>query len=192
MASGARASGHGSFDSENMQREEDKQQGSKHPLPEGKSELPESEHSAPEGRLVPPEEGREDRPGRRYGLFGVSAYPEKSRMGEKQRASMSRWLGVVIGLMAMAVVVMLFLTPLSSGLTVTFDTLGGSQVPSQSVQYGGTLEPPEETVRPGYRLVGWSIAPEGEALWDFETDTVMDTLTLYAVWEPEEESEPDS
>lgn len=139
----------------------------------------------PQRQEVPPAEGGESRPGRRYGLFGVSAYPEKSRMGERQRADMSRLLGVVIGVMALAVVIVLFLTPMSSGLTVTFDALGGSAVESQSVRYGETLEEPGETVRPGYQLVGWSTAPEGEALWDFEANTVTETLTLYAVWAPD-------
>ena len=156
-----------------MQRKEENRGGSQAPVPEKE--------------IVPPEKGQEDRPGRRYGLFGVSAYPEKSRMGDRQRSSMARWLSVIIGLMAVAVVLLLLFSSRSTGLTVTFDAMGGSQVSSQSVPYGGTLAEPEETVRPGYRLEGWSIAPDGYALWNFDTDTVRDTLTLYAVWVPDEE-----
>ena len=124
-------------------------------------------------------------PGRTYGLFGVSAYPQKSALDEKQRSSMSRALSIAIVLMAAAVILLMVLSQNSPGLTVTFDTMGGSEVPSQSIQYGETVEPPGETVRPGYVLEGWSIAPDGEALWDFEHDTVTDTLTLYAVWSPQ-------
>ena len=123
--------------------------------------------------------------GRRYGLFGISAYPQKSPMDQKQREGMVRTLSAVIAVIAAAVVLLLLFSQTSPGLTVTFDTMGGSEVPSQSIQYGGTVEPPGETVRPGYVLEGWSVAPDGEALWDFEHDTVTDTLTLYAVWSPQ-------
>ncbi len=134
-----------------------------------------SKHSRPEGQPS----------GRRYGLFGVSAYPQKSPMDQKQRDGMVRALGVVIVLIAAAVILLMLFSQSSPGLTVTFDTMGGSELPSQSIQYGGTVEPPGETVRPGYVLEGWSIAPEGAALWDFEHDIVTDTLTLYAVWSPQ-------
>ena len=95
----------------------------------------------------------EDRPsGRRYGLFGVSAYPQKSSLDEKQRSSMSRALSIVIVLIAAAVILLMLFSQSSPGLTVTFDTMGGSEVSSQSIPYGGTIEPPGETVRPGYVL----------------------------------------
>ena len=121
---------------------------------------------------------------RRYGLFGVSAYPEKQGMDEEKRRSMSRWAGgVIIFLMAGVLILLLAAGSGSKGLTVTFDSLGGSEAVIQSVPFGGNVEEPEPVVRPGYTLKGWSLTPDGSQPWDFENDTVREALTLYAVWE---------
>lgn len=136
-------------------------------------------------RQTPPQEETSGNHRRRYGLFGVSAYPQKSGMDEKQRKSMARWANAVVAVIAVAVVVLVFLGAQSSaGLTVTFDTQGGSQAAMQSVQHGGKLTEPEEVVRPGYELEGWSVTPDGSEPWDFQNDVVTETLTLYAVWVP--------
>lgn len=136
-----------------------------------------------QSRQTPSQETSGSGARRRYGLFGVSAYPQKSGMDENQRKSMVRWANAVVAVIAVAVVVLVVLGALSSdGLTVTFDTQGGSQAAIQSVQHGGKLTPPVDVVRPGYVLEGWSVTPDGSELWDFETDTVTETLTLYAVW----------
>lgn len=65
---------------------------------------------------------------------------------------------------------------------VTFNTTGGSMVPSSSVTKGDTLELSGVTAptRTGYRFKGWSTT-EGGALISSVTPTA-DT-TLYAVWE---------
>ncbi len=123
---------------------------------------------------------------RRYGLFGVSAYPAKSGLDETQRKSLARWAGGVVLLLTAAVVLLLVFSSSSPGLTVTFDSQGGSQAEPQHVQYDGLAEEPDLVVRPGYVLVGWSTAPDGAPLWDFSTDTVTGTLTLYAIWAPED------
>lgn len=120
---------------------------------------------------------------RRYGLFGFSAAPDAG-LDEARRHALARWSGILVAMLAVAVVVLLFAAAQSPGLTVTFDTQGGSAVASQSVGYGELLAPPEQTVRPGYAFVGWSTAPDGAPLWDFSADTVTDTLTLYALWQP--------
>lgn len=137
-------------------------------------------------RQTPPQEETSGNHRRRYGLFGVSAYPQKSGMDEKQRKSMTRWANAVVAVIAVAVVALIFLGAQSSaGLTVTFDTQGGSEAAIQSVQHGGKLTEPGEVVRPGYELVGWSVTPDGSEPWDFQNDVVTETLTLYAVWVPE-------
>nr|WP_297173644.1 InlB B-repeat-containing protein [uncultured Agathobaculum sp.] len=122
---------------------------------------------------------------RRYGLFGVSNYPAKSGLDERQRASMARWAAGVVALLAVAVIVLLLISSKSPGLTVTFDSQGGSEAAVQHVKYGALAQEPEPVVRPGYTLAGWSIAPDGAPLWDFSSDTVTGTLTLYAIWLPE-------
>ncbi|MCD7917053.1 MAG: InlB B-repeat-containing protein [Clostridiales bacterium] len=136
---------------------------------------------------LPRDEERESSPSqRRYGLFGVSAYPKKSGMDGDQQKSMGRWSSALVALLAAAVVLLLIVgAGNSSGLTVTFDSQGGSAAQSQSVAYGGTVEEPENVVRPGYTLVCWSLTPDGDEAWDFASDTVEEGITLYAIWEEE-------
>jgi hypothetical protein len=122
---------------------------------------------------------------RRYGLFGVSAYPAKSGLDAKKRASMVRWLDTVIVLVVAALAALLIFGARSGGLTVNFDSQGGSAAASQSVKYGGRVQEPEDVVRPGYVLRGWSQSLDGSPLWDFDADTVTEGLTLYAVWAEE-------
>lgn len=129
-------------------------------------------------------EGEVPSTARRYGLFGVSAYPKESGLDEKQRSSMARWAGVVVILLAAMVLFLVVAGSNSGGLTVTFDSQGGSAAARQSVPYGGTASDPGEVIRPGYTLVCWSLTPDGGQPWDFDSDVVCETLTLYAVWEP--------
>ncbi|MCD8189586.1 MAG: InlB B-repeat-containing protein [Clostridiales bacterium] len=128
----------------------------------------------------PAGEEKPDQP-RRYGLFGVSA---GGGMSEDQRKSMARWATAFVVVMAAAFLILVVAgAGTSDGLTVTFDSQGGSEAVSQSVQYGDTAEEPENVVRVGYTLTGWSLTPDGAELWDFSSDIVEENITLYAVWE---------
>lgn len=118
-------------------------------------------------------------------MFGASAYPSKKGMEESRRQSMVRWSNAVIALAAVVVVVLIVIGANSGGLTVTFDSQGGSSVASQSIAYGNKAEDPGEVLRPGYSLVCWSRTPDGSEPWDFERDTVQEGIALYAVWMPE-------
>ena len=69
------------------------------------------------------------------------------------------------------------------GFTVTFDSKGGTDVPSQSQMYGEKLEVPEPPTREGYAFTGWHKDYACEELWNVETDTVETDMTLYAGWE---------
>ena len=71
----------------------------------------------------------------------------------------------------------------SSACTVTFESNGGTAVPSQTVQYGETVERPDNPTREGYRLVGWYSDIDLQSPWEFDTDTVQGNMTLYARWE---------
>ena len=79
--------------------------------------------------------------------------------------------------------------------TVTFDSDGGSEVASQTVEAGQTVtEPAPAPVREGYDFAGWF---DGENLWNFEEGTVSGERSLKAVWtekqsapEPTEGEEP--
>lgn len=126
------------------------------------------------------EEEHDDQP-RRYGLFGISS---TGGMQESQRKSMVRWSTAFVLLLAAAFLFLIISGSIgSAGLTVTFDSQGGSEAVTQSVLYGGTVEEPENVVRIGYTLTGWALTPDGDRLWDFTSDTVVENITLYAVWE---------
>ncbi len=65
--------------------------------------------------------------------------------------------------------------------TVTFDVDGGSAVESVTVTSGEKLTEPTAPTKDGYEFVGWYKEGMTEK-WNFETDTVTDNLTLYALW----------
>jgi uncharacterized repeat protein (TIGR02543 family) len=68
-------------------------------------------------------------------------------------------------------------TPL---FTVEFDTVGGSQVPSQQVRQGGLATRPENPSRTGYVFIGWN---NGASPWNFDGQRVNADVTITAVWE---------
>ena len=65
--------------------------------------------------------------------------------------------------------------------TVTFDTRGGTEVASQTVQVGGKATLPAEPTREGYEFTGWYTAADGGERWGFDRQVTGDT-TLYAHW----------
>lgn len=65
--------------------------------------------------------------------------------------------------------------------TVTFDTNGGTVIPSQSINNGSKAIMPANPTKEGYIFSGW-YADEGlTVVYDFET-TVSSDITLYASW----------
>ena len=71
----------------------------------------------------------------------------------------------------------------SPGFTVTFDSKGGTDVPSQNQMYGQLLDVPEDPTREGYTFTGWYTDSACFELWDVENQTIEMDLTLYAGWE---------
>ena len=68
--------------------------------------------------------------------------------------------------------------------TVVFDSMGGSTVPSQTVEEGGVvLEPPNRPTRDGFSFGGWYKEAACINIWDFAVDSVTEDITLYARWE---------
>ncbi|GAB0169933.1 hypothetical protein LSPCS325_33700 [Lysinibacillus sp. CTST325] len=65
---------------------------------------------------------------------------------------------------------------------VTFDANGGSEVPSQSIEYGKLIKAPSTSVKAGYTFDGWHKDKELTVLWDFAKDVVTKNVTLYAKW----------
>ncbi len=66
--------------------------------------------------------------------------------------------------------------------TVTFDSQGGSTVPSQTINYGGKVTKPTDPTKAGYTFGGWYKEVACTNQWDFDNDTVTDNITLYAQW----------
>ncbi|MDO5400681.1 MAG: InlB B-repeat-containing protein [Eubacteriales bacterium] len=89
---------------------------------------------------------------------------------------------MILGSIALILLV-LALELRSPGLTVSFDSKGGTDVAAVTQQYGELLQEPEPPTREGYRFTGWYTDRSCDDAWDLELDTVRGNLTLYAGWE---------
>ena len=69
------------------------------------------------------------------------------------------------------------------GLTITFDSRGGTDVAAQKQMYGELLELPEPPTREGYTFTGWHTDTACLVLWNVEERTIETDMTLYAGWE---------
>ncbi|MCQ2397926.1 MAG: InlB B-repeat-containing protein [Sphaerochaetaceae bacterium] len=69
--------------------------------------------------------------------------------------------------------------------TLSFDSVGGSEVtPQSSLKYGTLTVAPENPVKYEYAFMGWYKDAEYESAWDFSKDTVVGDTLLYAKWQP--------
>ena len=74
--------------------------------------------------------------------------------------------------------------------TVTFDSMGGSPVASQTVISGNPVRRPDTPTKEGYFLTGWYKESTLENEWNFNTDIVRSDITLYASWREGNIEEP--
>lgn len=65
---------------------------------------------------------------------------------------------------------------------VTFNSMGGSEVPAQTVFEGYKLTSPSNPIKDGYLFTGWYKDENLTQNWDFSTDVVTKDTTLYAAW----------
>ena len=65
---------------------------------------------------------------------------------------------------------------------VTFNTDGGSAIPSQQISIGEKIPYPEIPVKEGNGFGRWFKDSDFDELWNFENDTVAGDTTLYAKW----------
>ena len=63
--------------------------------------------------------------------------------------------------------------------SVTFDTAGGSAIPSLTVKEGETITKPNDPTKEGYTFIGWYY---NDTLYNFSTEVTSD-VTLAAKWE---------
>ena len=89
---------------------------------------------------------------------------------------------IIIGLIALILIVV-FIEMRNPGFNISFDSKGGTDVPSQTQMYGEYLEVPEPPTREGYQFSGWYTDETCEVLWVLDTRTIETDMTLYAGWE---------
>ncbi len=65
---------------------------------------------------------------------------------------------------------------------VSFNSMGGSEVPAQRVVENTLLTEPAAPKKSGHKIVGWYTTPEYEVQWDFSKDVVTNDMYLYAKW----------
>ena len=65
--------------------------------------------------------------------------------------------------------------------TVTFNSNGGSEVASETVNHGSTVTEPVDPTKEGYTFSGWYSDEELSEVFNFET-IITDDMTLYAKW----------
>jgi len=70
-----------------------------------------------------------------------------------------------------------------SSFTVTFDSNGGSSVPSQTINSGATATRPTNPTRSGYTFVDWYSNSGLTTVYNFSTP-ITGNITLYAKWNP--------
>ena len=83
-----------------------------------------------------------------------------------------------------AIVLLVLYGVANAGYTITFDSRGGTDVPSQSAMYADYVIEPEDPSREGYVFTGWYSDENCVYLWDFTEMQVPQSMTLYAGWEP--------
>lgn len=66
--------------------------------------------------------------------------------------------------------------------TVSFETYSESTITNQIVVDNGLIAEPEEPIKEGYMFIGWYLDSSQTILWDFETETVNNNITLHAGW----------
>ncbi len=95
----------------------------------------------------------------------------------------------IIAIILIIVLIVINLPPEGPDLgdpTVTFDTRGGSEIPSVVVKVGDTVDKPTDPTKENCSFMGWYQDETLIYAWDFEEDVVVADITLYAKWEKEE------
>ena len=92
-------------------------------------------------------------------------------------------LNIVIIACVLLIIVLVAMDLRDPGLTVSFDSLGGSDVASQQQMYGELLQLPDPPSREGYTFTGWYKDSACFEPWNVTTDTIQSDMTLYAGWQ---------
>lgn len=88
---------------------------------------------------------------------------------------------IVFGIAAIVALVLYGVA--NNGYVITFDSKGGTDVPSQDAMYADYVIEPEDPTREGYRFTGWYADENCNYPWDMENGQISQSMTLYAGWE---------
>ncbi|WP_459189331.1 InlB B-repeat-containing protein [Parabacteroides sp. APC149_11_2_Y6] len=72
--------------------------------------------------------------------------------------------------------------PVISEYIVTFNTQGGSNIDALKVVEGQKVTKPQDPTKENYIFSGWYKEAACTTVWDFEKETVMSNVTIYAKW----------
>lgn len=82
------------------------------------------------------------------------------------------------------IAILLLIVLLSSCYTVNFNVNGGSHIDAiTNVQKDTFISKPEDPTKNRYKFGGWFKEADFTTLWDFNTDKVTSSITLYAKWD---------
>lgn len=91
------------------------------------------------------------------------------------------WLYLLLALGAALLLAALLLLLLGKK-TVRFQTDCGESIPAQKVKRGGCVRCPRRPTRLGRTFAGWYTDELRTKRWDFDSDKVRESMTLYAKW----------
>ncbi|WP_459189085.1 InlB B-repeat-containing protein [Parabacteroides sp. APC149_11_2_Y6] len=72
--------------------------------------------------------------------------------------------------------------PVISEYIVTFNTQGGSNIDALKVVEGQKVTKPQDPTKENYIFSGWYKEAACTTIWDFNKETVMGNVTIYAKW----------
>ena len=72
--------------------------------------------------------------------------------------------------------------PVISEYIVTFNTQGGSNIDALKVVEGQKVTKPQDPTKENYIFSGWYKVAACTTVWDFDKETIMSNVTLYAKW----------
>jgi uncharacterized repeat protein (TIGR02543 family) len=75
-----------------------------------------------------------------------------------------------------------YFTKITEAIFVTYNSQGGSVIPTANTTSGSTISAPTPPTRTGYTFGGWYKEAGCTNVWNFASDVVTTNLTLYAKW----------
>ena len=93
-----------------------------------------------------------------------------------------RTLNIIIVVLVLLLIICMAVGIAKGGFRVTFDSQGGTPVEMQVRMHGELIEISEPPSREGFEFEEWYLDPGCTIPWDIETDTVTESITLYAGW----------